>query len=102
MYTLVERETWNTTGDTLKADVAWKFQEEVTNVLADKLALAADRYSPKTIGIVGGVSANTRLREQVASHPDLFDRMLRVPKVFAYCTDNAAMIGVVGLLMQEK
>jgi len=102
VHNLVESWKLDMQDDTVKADIAWRFQEEVTRNLADKLALAADKYFPKTIGIVGGVSANTRLREEVASHPDLFDQMLRVPKTFAYCTDNAAMIGVVGLLMNTE
>ena len=42
------------------------------------------------VHVVGGVSANTRLREKVI---DLIDgRTLRVPKEITYCTDNGAMI----------
>jgi N6-L-threonylcarbamoyladenine synthase len=86
--------------DTQKAQVAFIFQEEVTEVLTEKLRKAVVTSGAKTVGVVGGVSANTRLREKIATHPELSERNVLFPTKMVYCTDNAAMIGVVGLLMR--
>ncbi|USN56164.1 MAG: hypothetical protein H6765_09600 [Candidatus Peribacteria bacterium] len=85
----------------LKANIARRFQEEVAHVLAKKLVLAAEQYGAAAIGVVGGVSANLRIRgaiaDLVAKHRLPVGEVL-YPVKFVYCTDNAAMIGVAGLL----
>lgn len=47
----------------LICDIAYEFQEAVIEVLGKKLVQAAHEHGAKTIGIVGGVSANDRLFE---------------------------------------
>jgi tRNA A37 threonylcarbamoyltransferase TsaD len=52
-----------------------------------------------TLGIAGGVSANERLREylntQISKYPNI--QVIR-PNKKIYSTDNAAMIGVAGII----
>jgi N6-L-threonylcarbamoyladenine synthase len=81
-----------------KIQVAYVFQEEVTEVLTEKLAKAVQSFGAKTVGVVWWVSANLRLREKIKAHPLLATTHLLLPTQFVYCTDNAAMIGVVGLM----
>ncbi len=79
----------------LIADIAASAQEAIVDVLVTKTLKAAQRYGIPTIVVAGGVSANSRLRErfeQVAQQRKLH---LFIPAM-EYCTDNAAMIGLVG------
>lgn len=81
--------------------LAYEFQEAVVEVLGKKLIRAATAYHARSIGVVGGVSANTRLREYIQAYAD--DHLSNnvsfyVPASFSYCTDNAAMIGLVWLI----
>lgn len=82
--------------------VAYHFQEAVTDVLVEKLAKAVQKFWAKTVGVVWWVSANLRLREKIAVHPLLSKANVLFPTQFVYCTDNAAMIGVVGLMDGEE
>lgn len=77
------------------ADVAASFQEAVVEVLVLKTINAANALSINTLTIAGGVSANSRLREQLgrASHKLGFE--LFYPEI-EYCLDNAAMIAARG------
>lgn len=74
--------------------VAYDFQESVAESLVTGLARYVKKYNAKTTWIVWWVSANSRLRSLWKEK--LWDILL--PEKFAYCTDNAAMIWVVGLL----
>lgn len=73
---------------------ASSFQATVIQVLLNKIELALKKYHPKTLVVVGGVSANQQLRLAVlglkVKYPNL---KIIVPKI-EYCTDNAAMIGM--------
>jgi len=80
--------------DEMKAWIAWMFQERVSDAMVKKLAMLVEEHQPKTIGIVGGVSANTMLQEKAST----LTGNLYLPTQMKYCTDNAAMIGVVGIL----
>ncbi|MGL5381919.1 MAG: tRNA (adenosine(37)-N6)-threonylcarbamoyltransferase complex transferase subunit TsaD [Culicoidibacterales bacterium] len=75
------------------ADLAASFQKVVVETLVQKTMKAIEQYGAKQLIIAGGVSANQSLRAamQVAvqAHPEV---ELAIPP-FAYCTDNAAMIG---------
>jgi N6-L-threonylcarbamoyladenine synthase len=77
------------------ADVCASFQASVVEVLVRKLILAAQKFSVSNIAIAGGVSANTELRRQAAEAAKRNDLNLFIPK-FEYCTDNGAMIAMVG------
>ncbi len=78
------------------ADVCASFQRVVVNVLIDRLFDAARRYQAKSIGIAGGVSANSRLRAELAEHGRRREIPTFVPSL-QLSTDNAAMIAAAGL-----
>lgn len=88
----------------LICEIAYEFQEAVVEVLAKKLIRAWIKYEVKMIGIAGGVSCNERLRqylnEQLITNNKKLDQQLIAlrPVKKIYSTDNAAMIGVVGIL----
>jgi N6-L-threonylcarbamoyladenine synthase len=77
------------------ADVAASFQEAVVDVQVHKTMAAADAHDVGTITIVGGVAANTRLRERMAAACTVADRRLLAPSP-GLCTDNGAMIAAAG------
>jgi glycoprotease/Kae1 family metallohydrolase len=52
--------------DTEIADICASFQRVVVTALLDRLFDAARRYQARSIGIAGGVSANSRLRAELA------------------------------------
>lgn len=74
--------------DANRADVAASFQEAVVDVLVEKTLRAARQRNIKRVIVVGGVAANSRLRERLLSQKDLH---VFFPKM-ELCTDNAAMI----------
>lgn len=70
-YLLQDLEKRNITLDEqLTNDICYAFQEAVVEVLAKKLIKAAIQYQVKTIGIVGGVSANKRLFEYALDYKE--------------------------------
>ncbi len=87
--------------DHLKSDIAYKLFQEIDESLTKQLIGAGRKYAAATIGLCGGVSANPKLRERIQQRRDveLPDAAYWSPAEFVYCTDNAAMIGVAGLIM---
>lgn len=71
------------------------FQEAVVDVLIHKLVYASKVYKTKKLVITGGVSANSRLRQRVEELKGQGYSVIIPP--IRYCTDNAAMIGYVGI-----
>ena len=70
-------------------------------MLIDKLVKASNQLGIKEIAIAGGVSANTYLRSRLQEEAVQNDWQVFIPK-FEYCTDNAAMIAVVGELKYKE
>ncbi len=68
---------------------AYEVQEAITDVLIAKTIKATHLHEAKSILISGGVSANLRLREKLASQTQNFQ--LHIPPV-SLCTDNAVYI----------
>ena len=77
------------------ADVAASFQEAVVDVQVAKTMAAAEVHDVGTVAIVGGVAANSRLRERMGAACDGAGRRLLAPSP-ALCTDNGAMIAAAG------
>jgi len=78
------------------ADIAASFQEAIVDVLAEKAFEAIRRFKVEALAVVGGVSANSRLRTVLTSRADSTGIRLSLPSL-AYCTDNAAMVAAAGL-----
>ena len=78
------------------ADICASFQRVVVTGLLDRLFDAARRYQAKSVGIAGGVSANSRLRAELADRGARREMPTFLPSV-ALSTDNAAMIAAAGL-----
>ena len=76
-------------------DVVAGFQEAIVDVLVRKTLKAANQEAIRRVVVCGGVAANSHLRSRFEH--DARDQEIEVfipPPVF--CTDNAAMIAVVG------
>jgi N6-L-threonylcarbamoyladenine synthase len=78
-----------------KADLAWAFQEAVTDTLSIKCARALDQTGFDQLVVAGGVGANRRLREKLAELAQRRGLKLFFPR-HEFCTDNAAMIAYAG------
>jgi N6-L-threonylcarbamoyladenine synthase len=78
------------------ADICASFQRIVTTALLDRLFDAARRFQANSIGIAGGVSANSRLRAELADRGARREMPTFLPSV-KLSTDNAAMIAAAGL-----
>ena len=78
------------------ADVAASFQRVVVSVLIERLFDAARRYGARSVGVAGGVSANSRLRADLKERGERRELPTFLPSL-ALSTDNAAMIAAAGL-----
>lgn len=79
------------------ADICASIQHTIVDILMDKLRLAVEDTGISRIAIGGGVSANSGIRTALKAAEQSYGWKTYVPK-FEYCTDNAAMIGIVGYL----
>ena len=78
------------------ADMAASFQRVVVSSLIEKLFDAARRHGATSVGIAGGVSANSRLRAELQARGERREIPTFLPSL-ALSTDNAAMIAAAGL-----
>ncbi|PIP65190.1 tRNA (adenosine(37)-N6)-threonylcarbamoyltransferase complex transferase subunit TsaD [Candidatus Peregrinibacteria bacterium CG10_big_fil_rev_8_21_14_0_10_49_16] len=83
------------------ANLAASYQHAICTHLLNTLQKALDQYPAiQAVHIVGGVSANTKLRNLCREQH--WTQSVHFPEK-VYCTDNAAMIAVAGFfLIQEK
>lgn len=72
-------------------DIAASFQLAVVKALIQKLKRAVENFDVKSISIVGGVAANSFLKEKASELSTKFDKKLVIPGL-EFCGDNAAMI----------
>ncbi len=79
------------------ADICASIQHTIIQILMDKLKIAVKDTGIRRVAIGGGVSANSGIRQALASAQENLGWTTYIPK-FEYCTDNAAMIGIVGYL----
>jgi N6-L-threonylcarbamoyladenine synthase len=78
------------------ADVCASFQRIVVIGLLDRLFDAARRYQARSVGVAGGVSANSRLRAELEARGQRREMPTFLPSL-TLSTDNAAMIAAAGL-----
>jgi N6-L-threonylcarbamoyladenine synthase len=77
------------------ADLAAGYQEAIVEVLVEKSIAAVRSSGASALAVVGGVSANSRLRAMLQHRALSENLQLSIPPL-AYCTDNAAMIAAAG------
>ncbi len=77
------------------ADLAAGYQEAIVQVLATKAFAALKQSNLAALAVVGGVSANSRLRTILSERAVREGIRLSLPPL-EYCTDNAAMIALAG------
>ncbi|MEZ4857725.1 MAG: tRNA (adenosine(37)-N6)-threonylcarbamoyltransferase complex transferase subunit TsaD [Flavobacteriaceae bacterium] len=79
------------------ADICASIQYTIVSYLMDKLKNAVAHTGITQIAIGGGVSANSGIRKALKEAEKTLGWITYVPR-FEYCTDNAAMIAMVGEL----
>jgi N6-L-threonylcarbamoyladenine synthase len=83
------------------ADICASFQRAVVDALLDRTFEVAELIGARSIGIAGGVSANSRLRTDAMQRGDRAGLPVYLPTT-ALSTDNAAMIAAAGLRRLER
>jgi N6-L-threonylcarbamoyladenine synthase len=78
------------------ADICASFQRVVVKTLVERTFTAQRRYGARSVGVAGGVSANSRLRADIKAYGDAREIPTFVPSL-QLSTDNAAMIAAAGL-----
>ncbi len=76
-------------------DIAYAFEDAVTETLTIKCKRALQQTSHKRLVIAGGVSANHRLRGKIDALVKTLDAKVYYPRI-EFCTDNGAMIAYAG------
>jgi N6-L-threonylcarbamoyladenine synthase len=74
-------------------DAAASLQQAVCDALLRRLEHAIEDYQPASLGLCGGVAANSQLRSMVEQLGEQNGIAVMIPP-FELCTDNAAMIGL--------
>ncbi|MEW6004558.1 MAG: tRNA (adenosine(37)-N6)-threonylcarbamoyltransferase complex transferase subunit TsaD [Stygiobacter sp.] len=82
------------------ANIAYAFQNSVVDALSEKVELALNNYSVKSLTLVGGVAANKLLREKLYQLSNKYKISFIAPAI-EYCGDNAAMIAYRGQKLYE-
>lgn len=83
------------------SDLCASIQSSIVKMLTLKLTKAAEDYQVHSIGLAGGVSANSKLRSEISEICKTKNWNLYLPSI-SYCTDNAAMIAHVGIAKYRK
>ncbi|MFO1316458.1 MAG: tRNA (adenosine(37)-N6)-threonylcarbamoyltransferase complex transferase subunit TsaD [Burkholderiales bacterium] len=101
VLTLARKEASGGAPDTLpaprKADIAREFQDAVVDVLVAKALAALDATGRRRLVVAGGVGANRDLRARLTAEVRARGGDVFFPDL-AFCTDNGAMIALVGAL----
>lgn len=75
------------------ANICAAIQQAILESLMEKLSQAVKQTGIKEVAIAGGVAANSGLRKALEEKATTNAWRVYIPRL-AYCTDNAAMIGV--------
>ncbi len=82
-------------------DICASIQFTIVDYVMDKLKSAVKATGIKEIAIGGGVSANSGIRNAIVEAQQKYGWKTHIPK-FEFCTDNAAMIAMVGELKFKR
>ena len=83
-----------------QADIAWEFQESVTETLTAKCMAALRETGLDNLVVSGGVGANSKLREKLNAATKKKLCKVSYPRL-EFCTDNGAMIAFAGAMRLE-
>jgi len=86
-------EKWELTLEDQK-EISFEFENAVTEVMAWKIVEAAKQKWVKTIMLAWGVSANTKLKNEIQKSAEKEWLKFIFPKKNLYCMDNAAMVWI--------
>jgi N6-L-threonylcarbamoyladenine synthase len=78
-----------------RADLCASLQHIIVSILTGKIIKASEQTGINEIGIAGGVSANSGLRDEMKREAEKRKWNLFIPEI-RFTTDNAAMIGIAG------
>ncbi|MGB3343496.1 MAG: tRNA (adenosine(37)-N6)-threonylcarbamoyltransferase complex transferase subunit TsaD [Aequorivita sp.] len=81
-------------------DICASIQFTIVDYLMDKLKNAVKKTGINEIAIGGGVSANSGIRKALKEAESTYGWKTHIPR-FEFCTDNAAMIAMVGQLKYQ-
>ena len=81
----------------IKADIAYAFEDSITDVLVKKTIQALKQEGLKRVIISGGVGANKTLRKKISAECNQNEFEYFFPDL-TFCTDNGAMIALAGSL----
>lgn len=95
VLTLVKKQ--EVLNQSIKANIAFEFQEAITDVLVKKSFLALEHLNLNQLIVSGGVGANKKLREKLIKLSLKNNFKVSFP-AFEFCTDNGAMIALAGAL----
>ncbi len=84
-----------------KADIAYEFQEAVTELLSKKCMQALQQTGLDQLIVSGGVGANQRLRQKLNAATKRRLCKVYYPRL-EFCTDNGAMIAFAGAMRMQN
>lgn len=82
-------------------DLCASIQHTILEILMEKLHQAVEETGITHVAIGGGVAANSGIRARLKEAEERHGWKTYSPN-FEYCTDNAAMIGIVGYLKYQQ
>ena len=95
VLTLIKKQEFLT--ETIKENIAFEFQEAITDVLVKKSLLALENLNLDQLVVSGGVGANKQLRQKLIQQSKDKNFKVFFPAL-EFCTDNGAMIALAGAL----
>lgn len=95
----LEQEHGNVT-DIEKENISASFQKAIIDALTRKVILALNEFEVASLSLVGGVAANTALRESFVNIGRSFNKKVVIPDL-SFCGDNAAMIAYRGMRLNQ-
>ncbi|MGB1093249.1 MAG: tRNA (adenosine(37)-N6)-threonylcarbamoyltransferase complex transferase subunit TsaD [Bacteroidia bacterium] len=81
-----------------REDICASYEKSLVNMLIKRVKKALKIHNVKSLGLVGGVSANRLLRIEMKEMGNRHNLQVYIPS-FEYCTDNAAMIAKAGEIL---
>ncbi|MEJ5173595.1 MAG: tRNA (adenosine(37)-N6)-threonylcarbamoyltransferase complex transferase subunit TsaD [Hydrogenothermaceae bacterium] len=84
-----------------KEDIATSFQNAAVDVLVKKSIDACKEFEVNHLVVAGGVSANSKLREELSKECEKEGIKLDIPPIFL-CTDNGSMVAYTGYLRYKN